>query len=78
MNDAYKQLVSVLDKEEKGLLKKSQLAWLKTRNDSCSMREKDQFYVNLSCATVMTEARVNELGERQRERKATGCRKSKL
>ena len=77
-NVVYKELRTHLNKPEKKALKTTQLAWIKSRNGSCSFRKGRDFYVSLGCTTKMTVDRTNQIRDRVRECKATGCRASKL
>lgn len=78
LNSAYKTLRSYLNDEEKNILKKTQISWIKNRNDNCSFKKDGKFFVSLDCTTSMTVARTNQLLNRVRECKATGCQPSKL
>lgn len=78
LNDSYKQLASELDVKGKQALKSGQLAWLASRNKSCSKREGKAFFVNLECATNTTIMRVQFLQNRVRECASAGCQNSKL
>ena len=78
LNAEYKTLRSLLNKQEKGILKQSQLNWIKQRNDNCSFRQDTRFFVNLKCAKDTTVERTNVIRDRIRECKATGCQPSKL
>lgn len=75
---SYKKLRSYLSKSEKKVLKTSQLAWIKDRNEKCSYKNEKGFFVNLRCAKESTVARTNILRDRIRECKSTGCQSSKL
>ena len=59
-------------------LKAGQLAWIQSRNNSCSKRESTGFYVNLDCATNTTIKRSQFLQDRVRECASSGCQNSKL
>lgn len=78
LNSAYKELKALLNKEEFKKLKTSQLKWIKSRNNNCSFRKNGKFFVSLGCTTEMTVNRTNQLRDRMRECKATGCQSSKL
>lgn len=78
LNKAYGELRTLLKKQEQKQLKKTQVAWIKQRNKACSLRKENQFFVSLGCTTVMTVKRTNEIRDRIRECKATGCQASKL
>lgn len=78
LNENYKKLVSKLDTSGKSALKTGQLSWIKERNDTCSKKESDGFYVNLRCATDKTISRAQFLQDRVRECASAGCQNSKL
>ena len=78
LNQVYKKLASKLDADGKKSLKRGQLAWIEARNENCSMKKGNSFYVNLSCATDTTISRTKFLQDRQRECVSAGCMNSKL
>jgi uncharacterized protein YecT (DUF1311 family) len=78
LNENYKNLSGKLDADGKKALKTGQLAWIETRNNSCSKREANGFYVNLDCATSRTIKRAQFLQDRVRECASAGCQNSKL
>ena len=78
LNANYKKLTPKLDTEGKSTLKAGQLAWITTRNQNCSRREGEAFYVNLQCATKTTIERSQFLQDRFRECVSSGCQNSKL
>jgi len=78
LNVVYKELRSYLSKSERNSLKKTQITWIKNRNETCSLKEQDVFFVSLSCTTSTTIDRTNILRDRVRECKSTGCQPSKL
>lgn len=78
LNANYGKLAGKLDADGKKRLKAGQLRWIEERNDSCSKREGDAFYVNLECATSTTIRRVQFLQDRVRECASAGCQNSKL
>lgn len=78
LNESYKALRAYLNDAEKQQLKKTQIAWIKERNSSCSLRQDGMFFVSLGCTTKTTVDRTNTLKDRIRECKATGCQASKL
>ena len=78
LNTNYQSLSAKLDANGKKALKEGQLAWIKTRNDTCSKREATAFYVNLECATNTTIKRSQFLQDRVRECTSAGCQNSKL
>ncbi len=73
LNDAYGRLRPRLDASGQAALRSTQLAWLRTRNDTCSKREDTAFFVNLKCATDLTIARTQFLDDRYRECLGAGC-----
>jgi uncharacterized protein YecT (DUF1311 family) len=67
LNKVYKQLISLLDDEEKQLLIKAEREWLKYRDSHCAFESK-QFeggsmmpLINLSCLEECTKNRIREL-----------------
>lgn len=78
LNENYKKLSAQLDSNGKKALKSGQLSWMTERNNSCSKREADGFYVNLNCATTTTIKRAQFLQDRIRECSSAGCQNSKL
>ena len=78
LNANYKKLTPKLDTEGKSALKAGQLAWITARNQNCSRREGEAFYVNLQCATRTTIERSQFLQDRFRECVSSGCQNSKL
>ncbi len=78
LNENYKKLSAALDANGKKALKTGQLAWIESRNSSCSKREGNDFYVNLDCATNTTIRRSQFLQDRIRECSSAGCQNSKL
>lgn len=78
LNAAFKSLNAKLDAKGKATLKRGQLAWMKRRNEQCSMHQEDAFYVDLECATDTTIGRTQFLQNRLRECISSGCRNSKL
>ncbi|OJS99969.1 lysozyme inhibitor LprI family protein [Marinobacter nauticus] len=78
LNARYQELRGFLNSSEKSALKRTQLAWIDTRNSQCSFRRDGSFFVSLNCTTEMTVDRTNALEDRIRECRATGCQPSKL
>lgn len=78
LNERYKELVPMLDAAGKAALKQGQLAWMKQRNNLCSRREENEFFVNMNCATSQTIERAQFLQNRIRECKSSGCLNSQL
>lgn len=73
LNANYTKLRNKLDAPGRDALKTGQLAWLRTRDASCSKREGAAFFVNLSCATNTTIDRNRFLEDRYRECLSSGC-----
>lgn len=78
LNMAYKELQSLLDNKGLRILKETQIKWIKSRNNNCSLKKDGKFFISLGCTTKMTVSRTNILRNRIRECKATGCQTSKL
>lgn len=78
LNRTYKDLASRLTGEGRSQLKKTQLAWIETRNSTCSRTMNSDFFVNLNCAARTTRERLQVLQERVLECKSSGCQPSKL
>lgn len=78
LNAAFKALNGKLDTAGRTALKQGQLAWMRQRNDECSMRKDDGFYVDLDCASRTTIERTRFLQDRVRECVSSGCRNSRL
>ncbi|MDB5973465.1 MAG: hypothetical protein JWR07_225 [Nevskia sp.] len=78
LNDEYAKLSKQLDANGKAALKHGQLAWIKSRNDQCSMKDDHGFWVNLDCAAQTTVSRTQFLQDRNRECVSAGCMPSKL
>ncbi|HEY6306053.1 MAG TPA: lysozyme inhibitor LprI family protein [Candidatus Angelobacter sp.] len=78
LNQAYQKLNAKLNAEGKTSLKKGQLAWIESRNASCSKTDSSGFFVNLKCATDTTIERTRFLEDRYRECVSAGCMNSRL
>jgi uncharacterized protein YecT (DUF1311 family) len=78
LNAAYKALTAKLDADTKSVLKKSQLAWMKARNDDCGQTDSDGYYVDLSCAVDKTRTRTQFLRDRQAECDSGTCDRDKM
>ncbi len=78
LNSAFTRLRGKLDATGQEALRSSQLAWLRTRDQSCSKHEDTGFYVNLACATQTTTARTEFLQSRYRECISSGCMNSRI
>ncbi|HVO04711.1 MAG TPA: lysozyme inhibitor LprI family protein [Candidatus Cybelea sp.] len=73
LNAAYKALVEKLDAGGKSVLKKSQVTWMKSRNDQCGKTDSDGYYVDLDCAVETTRNRAQFLKDRTAECDAGKC-----
>jgi len=78
LNTAYKKLKRLLKKRDRKTLRNRQRSWIEDRNDSCSFYRDGMFFVSLRCTTDITIDRTNQLTNRIRECKATGCQPRKL
>jgi uncharacterized protein YecT (DUF1311 family) len=78
LNAAYKALTGKLDADQKAVLKKSQLAWIKKRNAECGSTDSDGYSVDLSCAVDFTETRTQFLNDRKAECDSGACDADKL
>ena len=78
LNAAYKALTPKLDTEAKAALKKSQLAWMKRRNEECGETSSDGYAVHLSCAIDFTQTRTQFLRDRTAECDTGKCDLGKL
>src|SRR3954447_26178785 len=78
LNAAYKALTGKLDADAKAVLKKSQLTWMKRRNQECGQTDSDGYSVDLSCAVDFTETRTRFLRERTVECESGSCDLAKM
>jgi uncharacterized protein YecT (DUF1311 family) len=78
LNAAYKALTGKLDADQKSVLKKSQLAWIKKRNAECGSTDSEGYSVDLSCAVDFTDNRTQFLQDRKAECDAGQCDAAKL
>lgn len=78
LNAAYKALTAKLGADQKSVLKKSQLAWMKSRNDECGQTDSEGYYVDLSCAVDFTRNRTQFLKDRKAECDAGACDSARL
>jgi soluble lytic murein transglycosylase len=78
LNAAYKALTGKLDADQKAVLKKSQLAWIKKRNAECGSTDSEGYSVDLSCAVDFTDTRTRFLKDRKAECDAGQCDADKL
>jgi uncharacterized protein YecT (DUF1311 family) len=75
LNQVYRQLVDLLDEQEKGQLKEAQTAWLKFRDLNCEFVA-DQYKggsirpaIHATCLLDVTTTRTNELKSQIKDRK---------
>ncbi|OWT81052.1 MULTISPECIES: lysozyme inhibitor LprI family protein [unclassified Achromobacter] len=78
LTTVYADLLKQLRPGQQDVLKKGQVAWVRTRDDQCSLAKPNGYYVNLDCAVDLTQQRLNFLREMERECKSTGCDSGKL
>jgi len=78
INAVYRELVGKLNAEGRAVLRTSQLAWIKDRNQQCTRVDATSRSVNLDRATRMTQERTSFLKARIRECNSTGCVISRL
>ncbi len=78
LNKAYGDLAKLLSKDEKSILKKGELSWMRARNAKCSRQEGEDNFVDLNCAVDETRSRIGFLEERAQECKASKCQAGKL
>nr|WP_255701915.1 lysozyme inhibitor LprI family protein [Bordetella sp. LUAb4] len=78
LSAAYADLLKQLRPSQQDVLRKSQVAWTKTRDAQCSEEKQNGYYVNLDCAVEVTQQRLNFLKDRDRECKSSGCEGRKL
>ncbi|MGF6532329.1 MULTISPECIES: lysozyme inhibitor LprI family protein [Paraburkholderia] len=78
LNQEYDRVKLALHPAEQATLKHGQLAWLSQRDARCSLEKDEGYFVNLECATDMTQQRIAFLRERERECSSTGCVDAKL
>ena len=78
LNAAYKALTAKLEADQKSVLKKSQLAWIKKRNAECGSTDSEGYSVDLSCAVDFTETRTRFLRDRMAECESGKCDLAKM
>lgn len=76
LNKNYKLLQGKLNTSQKSILKKSQLAWIRERDEQCSDNEERRVFVN--CNLEQTQERNAWLIERIRECNTVGCKTNVL
>lgn len=74
LNRNYQKLRTQLNQNQKQILKKSQLAWIRERDEQCVQDQK----VDVECRLEKTQQRNQWLVERLRECKTVGCKTSRL
>ena len=78
LNKVYGTLADLLTKEEKAVLKKSELAWIRARNAKCSRQEGEDNFVDMECSVAETRERMIFLDDRVAECRAGKCDIEKL
>lgn len=78
LNQNYQQLRSKLNPQQKNILKRSQLAWIKDRDQSCSGESNIGTVIYTNCQLEKTQERNSWIRERLRECKTIGCKTSAL
>ena len=78
LNQNYQQLRSKLNPQQKNILKRSQLAWIKDRDQSCSGESNVGTVIYTNCQLEKTQERNSWIRERLRECKTIGCKTSAL
>lgn len=74
LNKNYQTLRTKLNANQKNILKRSQVAWIKERDAECSHGSS----VDVQCRLSQTQDRNHWLQERLRECKTIGCKTSAL
>lgn len=74
LNTVYGKTAKLLDKDGKAKLKKSEVAWIKARNQACNRRDDTGNYINLDCATDWTRQRIDVLNSVADSCKAGTCK----
>lgn len=78
LNKTYQELRGKLNPQQKTILKRSQLAWIRDRDQSCSGESDVGTVVYTGCQLRKTQERNSWLHERLRECKTIGCKTSAL
>lgn len=76
LNKNYQQLRGQLDATQQKILKRSQLAWIRHRDATCT--DPQQTGVNVQCRLSTTQERNHWLEERLRECQTVGCKTTRL
>lgn len=74
LNQNYQKLRGLLNAGQKATLKRSQLAWIRSRDAQCV----DGNSIDVGCRLSTTQDRNTWLRERLRECKTVGCMSSRL
>ena len=74
LNQNYQKLRGMLNAEQKSTLKRSQLAWIRSRDAQCV----NDNSIDVGCRLTTTQDRNTWLRERLRECKTVGCMNSRL
>ena len=74
LNQNYQKLRGLLNTEQKTTLKRSQLAWIRSRDAQCVEGNS----IDVGCRLSTTQDRNTWLRERLRECKTVGCMNSRL
>lgn len=78
LNQNYQLLRSKLNTQQKTILKRSQLGWIKERDQSCSGDSDVGTVIYTNCQLSKTQERNSWIRERLRECKTIGCKTSAL
>ena len=76
LNKNYQKLRQQLNKTQQKILKKTQLAWIRHRDASCT--DLQQNSVDVQCRLTTTQERNHWLLERLRECQTVGCKTTRL
>ena len=74
LNKNYQLLRGQLNTQQKAILKRSQLAWIRDRDENCT----NGSTVDVACRLEHTQQRNHWIQERIRECKTIGCKTSTL
>ncbi len=78
LNQNYQRLQKKLNANQKNLLKRSQIRWIRQRDTQCDTSDESSQSVNVDCRLRQTQERNHWLRERLRECQAVGCKTSML
>ena len=76
LNKNYQKLRQQLNETQQKILKKTQLAWIRHRDTSCT--DLQQNSVDVQCRLTTTQERNHWLLERLRECQTVGCKPTRL